>query len=67
MADLSQLLDVKALEQPNGDLLIVTTAGLVLPIHGATNPFATVGANVQPGSILSGRRHQRRSPSAAPM
>ena len=28
MADLSQLLDVKALEQPNGDLMVVTSAGL---------------------------------------
>ena len=51
LADLSQLLDVKALEQPNGDLMVVTSAGLVLPIHGATNPFATVGVNVQPGTF----------------
>ena len=54
MADLSQLLDVKALEQPNGDLMVVTSAGLVLPIHGATNPFATVGVNVQPGTFYPG-------------
>jgi flagellar hook-associated protein 1 FlgK len=33
LADLSQLLDVKALEQPNGDLLLATTSGLVLPIQ----------------------------------
>jgi flagellar hook-associated protein 1 FlgK len=54
MADLSQLLDVKALEQPNGDLIVVTSAGLMLPIHGATNPFATVGVNVQPGTFYPG-------------
>ena len=36
VANLSQLLDIKALEQPNGDVLIATTAGLVLPTHGAT-------------------------------
>ena len=54
LADLSQLLDVKALEQPNGDLMVVTSAGLVLPIHGATNPFATVGVNVQPGTFYPG-------------
>ena len=54
MADLSQLLDMKALEQPNGDLMVVTSAGLVLPIHGATNPFATVGVNVQPGTFYPG-------------
>ncbi len=54
IADLSQLLDVKALEQSNGDLMIVTTAGLVLPTRGATNPFATVGVNVQPGTFYPG-------------
>lgn len=54
LADLSQLLDVKALEQPNGDLLVATTAGLVLPIHGAANPFAMIGANVQPGTFYPG-------------
>ena len=48
LARLSQLLDIKVLGQPNGDLLIATTAGLVLPIHGATNPFTADGANVQP-------------------
>ena len=54
MADLSQLLDVKALEQPNGDLMVVSDAGLVLPIHGATNPFATVGVSVRPGTFYPG-------------
>ncbi|HET6197160.1 MAG TPA: flagellar basal body rod C-terminal domain-containing protein [Acetobacteraceae bacterium] len=50
LADLSQLVGVKAMEQPNGDLLIATTAGLVLPIHGMANPFAMDGASVQPGT-----------------
>jgi flagellar hook-associated protein 1 FlgK len=54
LADLSQLVDVKALEQPNGDMLIATTAGLVLPTRGVTNPFATAGANVQPGTYYPG-------------
>jgi len=53
LADLSQLVDVKALEQPSGDLLVATTAGLVLPIH-ATSPFATTDVNVQPGAYYPG-------------
>ncbi len=48
------MLDVKVLEQPNGDVLIATTAGLVLPTHGTASPFATAGANVQPGSYYPG-------------
>jgi flagellar hook-associated protein 1 len=54
LADLSQLVDIKALEQPNGDLLVATTAGLVLPIHGTANPFSTSDANVQPGDYYPG-------------
>jgi len=54
LADLSQLVDIKVLGQPNGDMLIATSAGLVLPIHGAPNPVATVGANVQPGTYYPG-------------
>jgi flagellar hook-associated protein 1 len=49
VASLSQLLDVKALEQPSGDLLIITQSGLTLPVHGAS-PFSVSGANMQPGS-----------------
>jgi flagellar hook-associated protein 1 FlgK len=50
VANLSQLVDLKVLEQPNGDLLVASTAGLVLPIHGTTDPFSIAGANMQPGS-----------------
>jgi flagellar hook-associated protein 1 len=54
VADLSQQLDVKAMEQPNGDLLIATTAGLILPIHGTTNPLTATGTNVQPNTFYPG-------------
>jgi flagellar hook-associated protein 1 len=54
LARLSQLVDIKALGQQNGDLLIATTAGLVLPIHGATDPFTTDSANVQPNAFYPG-------------
>ncbi len=57
VANLSQLLDVKVLEQPNSDLLVATTAGLVLPIHGRTNPFSIIGDNIQPGSSYPATVH----------
>jgi flagellar hook-associated protein 1 FlgK len=50
VANLSQLVDIKALQQPNGDELISTTAGLLLPTRGMDNPFTTSGSNVQPGA-----------------
>jgi flagellar hook-associated protein 1 len=50
VATLSQLVNVKVLEQPNGDVLITTTAGLTLPTHGTTNPLSTNDVNVGPGS-----------------
>ena len=50
VAKLSQLVDIKALQQPNGDELISTTAGLLLPTRGTDNPFTTSGSNVQPGA-----------------
>jgi flagellar hook-associated protein 1 FlgK len=49
VASLSQLLDVKALEQPSGDLLIITQSGLTLPIRGAS-PFSVGDANMDPES-----------------
>ena len=53
LANLSQLLDIKVLGQPNGDLLIATTSGVVLPIHEA-NPFTANGVNVQPDAYYPG-------------
>jgi flagellar hook-associated protein 1 FlgK len=50
---LSQVVGVKTLEQPNGDMLVVTNGGLTLPIHSA-NPLSTTGANVLPGSSYPG-------------
>jgi flagellar hook-associated protein 1 len=48
VATLSQLVNVKVLEQPNGDALITTTAGLTLPTQGATSPLSTSDVNVAP-------------------
>ena len=38
VATLSQLVDVKLLQQPNGDVLVTTSAGLPLPTHNARQP-----------------------------
>jgi len=51
---LSQLVSVKAFEQPSGDMLITTSTGLLLPTHGATNPLSTSDAAMQPGTYYPG-------------
>jgi flagellar hook-associated protein 1 FlgK len=47
VSSLSQVLDIRTMEQPNGDLLIATADGTELPTHGVPNPVSTSGANVQ--------------------
>jgi len=54
IADLSQLLDIKVLAQPNGDVLLATTAGLALPTHGPSSRLSTADVNVQPGTFYPG-------------
>jgi flagellar hook-associated protein 1 FlgK len=51
---LSQLVDVKALPQPTGDLILTTTNGLLLPIHGQANPFSAPSAMLGPGAYYPG-------------
>jgi flagellar hook-associated protein 1 len=49
--ELSSLIDIKTIEQPNGDLSIFTGSGLTLPIRGSgANPFTALGAATLPGS-----------------
>jgi flagellar hook-associated protein 1 len=54
LASLSSLVGVRFLEQANGDLLITTTNGLPLPIHGGAAPLATMSANVGANSYYPG-------------
>ncbi|HME28134.1 MAG TPA: flagellar hook-associated protein FlgK [Acetobacteraceae bacterium] len=54
VATLSQLVSVKVLQQPNGDVLIVTSTGQPLPIHGTANPLSTSDVNVLPGTSYPG-------------
>jgi len=51
---LSQLVSVKTLVQANGDMLVTTSAGLMLPTVGAENQLTTSDAIVAPGSWYPG-------------
>ncbi len=51
---LSQLLNVKVLDQPDGDLLINTASGLTLPTNGGANPLTTSAVNVPAGTWYPG-------------
>jgi flagellar hook-associated protein 1 FlgK len=51
VATLSQLVDVKLLQQPNGDVLVTTSAGLPLPTHSVANQLSTSDASMQPGAL----------------
>jgi flagellar hook-associated protein 1 len=54
VATVSQLVNVKVLQQPNGDVLLTTAAGLTLPTHGAANPLSISDVNVQSGTYYPG-------------
>ncbi len=54
VATLSQLVSVKVLEQPNGDVMVTTSSGLTLPIHANPNPLSTSDVNVQSGTYYPG-------------
>jgi flagellar hook-associated protein 1 FlgK len=47
---LSQLLGVNVLEQPNGNMVVTTASGTLLPTNASSGPLSVTGANVQPGS-----------------
>jgi flagellar hook-associated protein 1 FlgK len=51
---LSQLIDVKTVALPDGDLSVLTATGLSLPTQGGTAPFAIASGTAQPGSYYPG-------------
>ena len=51
---LSQLLAVKTAEQPDGDLTVFTSSGLVLPTRSTSGPFSMPDASTPPGSYYPG-------------
>jgi flagellar hook-associated protein 1 FlgK len=50
VSSLSQLLNVNAIEQPNGDLSLFTPTGLSLPTRGGSSPFSIASASTAAGS-----------------
>jgi flagellar hook-associated protein 1 FlgK len=54
VAQLQQLVSVKVMVQPSGDMLLTTAGGLALPIHGTPDPLSTGNASVLPGSTYPG-------------
>jgi len=50
----SQLVQVRTLVQPNGDMLLFTTGGLALPTRGGANPLHAAGATLGPASWYPG-------------
>jgi flagellar hook-associated protein 1 FlgK len=53
LANISQLIEVKALAQPNGDMVLITPSGLSLPTRGGA-AFSTQEANLAPGAWYPG-------------
>lgn len=51
---LSQFLNVKTVEQPNGDLLLFTSTGLSLPTRDGTSPFSMPSSSTPAGSYYPG-------------
>jgi len=54
MDQLSQLLSVRFLQQPNGDLLVTTQGGLTLPIHGTGPALSTSSATLGASTYAPG-------------
>jgi flagellar hook-associated protein 1 FlgK len=52
--NLAQIVDIKTLVQPSGDMVITTGGGLALPIHGAPDPLSTSAAYLQPADYYPG-------------
>ena len=51
---LSNLVSIKTVEQPDGDLSIFTTGGVVLPTHGASDPLSIASSSALPGAYYPG-------------
>jgi flagellar hook-associated protein 1 len=51
---LSQLVNVNAIEQPDGDMTVFTSSGLTLPTRSTSGPFSIANASTPPGSFYPG-------------
>ena len=51
---LSNIIGIKTLTQPNGDMIVTTSSGTELPTRGIANPIQTSGATIGPGASYAG-------------
>lgn len=51
---LGNIIGIKTLTQPNGDLIVTTASGTQLPTRGGANPIQTSGATIGPGASYAG-------------
>jgi flagellar hook-associated protein 1 FlgK len=54
MQSLSQIVDVRFFEQPNGDMTVATPSGLSLPTRAQNGPLQASGATVAAGAYYPG-------------
>ena len=52
--DLGNIVGIKTLAQSNGDLIVTTTTGTVLPTRGIANAVQTSGATIGAGASYAG-------------
>jgi flagellar hook-associated protein 1 FlgK len=50
----SSLTDLRVLNQPNGDVMVLTPSGLQLPIHSANQTLSTQNASIGPNAYYPG-------------
>ena len=51
---LGNIVGIKTLAQPNGDLIVTTASGSELPTRGIANPIQTTGATIGAGASYAG-------------
>jgi flagellar hook-associated protein 1 FlgK len=51
---LGNIVAIKTLTQPNGDLIVTTASGTELPTRGIANPVQTTGATIGSGATYAG-------------
>jgi len=51
---LSNIIGIKTLTQPDGDMIVTTSSGTELPTRGNANPIQTSGATIGPGASYAG-------------
>ncbi len=50
IAQVTELIDVRVQTQANGDVLLISAQGMILPTQGTANPFSLAAANLAAGA-----------------